>query len=90
MTHQRLHDLLEFPSDFPVKIMGATAHGFADEVVAVVLRHAPDFNPATVQMKPSREGKFLSLTCTVRATSGDQLYALYADLRALDSVKMVL
>jgi putative lipoic acid-binding regulatory protein len=82
--------LLEFPCDFPLKVMGATRDGFAQAVVEVVLKHAPDFDPARVEMRPSKAGNYLSLTCTIRATSKPQLDALYRDLTAHPWVKIVL
>jgi hypothetical protein len=82
--------LLEFPCDFPLKIMGATRDDFAQAVVAVVLRHAPDFDPAGVTMRPSKAGNYLSLTCTIRATSKAQLDALYRELSSHPWVKVVL
>lgn len=82
--------LLEFPCDFPLKIMGATRDGFAQAVVGVVLKHAPDFDPAGVEMRPSKAGNYLSLTCNVRATSKPQLDALYRELTAHPWVKIVL
>ncbi|HEY3431571.1 MAG TPA: DUF493 domain-containing protein [Rhodocyclaceae bacterium] len=82
--------LLEFPCDFPLKIMGATRDGFAQVVVEVVLKHAPDFDAATVEMRPSKAGNYLSLTCTVRATSKPQLDALYMELTGHPWVKIVL
>ncbi|MDA8256050.1 MAG: DUF493 domain-containing protein [Betaproteobacteria bacterium] len=82
--------LLEFPCDFPLKIMGASDAGFAQAVAAVVLRHAPDFDVATMEMRPSRAGNYLSLTCTVRAVSQVQLDALYLELTSHPMVKVVL
>jgi putative lipoic acid-binding regulatory protein len=82
--------LLEFPCDFPLKIMGATRDGFAQAIVEVVLRHAPDFDAANVEMRPSKAGNYLSLTCTIRATSKPQLDALYRELTAHPWVKIVL
>ena len=82
--------LLEFPCDFPLKIMGARDDGFAQAVLAVVLRHAPDFDPAGVEMRTSSKGGYLSLTCTIRATSQAQLDALYRELTAHPLVKVVL
>lgn len=82
--------LLAFPCAFPIKIMGLTQKGFAQAVIEVVARHAPDFDPATMEMRPSREGKYLSLTCTIRAVSRDQLDALYRDLCDHPMVTMVL
>lgn len=82
--------LIEFPCDFPLKIMGATRDGFAQAVVEIVLRHAPDFDAAKVEMRPSKAGNYLSLTCVVRATSKPQLDALYRELTAHPWVKIVL
>jgi uncharacterized protein len=82
--------LLEFPCDFPLKIMGATRDDFAQVIVAVVLKHAPDFDPAGVAMRPSKAGNYLSLTCTIRATSKAQLDALYRELSSHPLVKVVL
>jgi putative lipoic acid-binding regulatory protein len=82
--------LLEFPCDFPLKIMGATRDDFAQTIVAVVLKHAPDFDPASVAMRPSKAGNYLSLTCTIRATSKAQLDALYRELSSHPLVRVVL
>jgi putative lipoic acid-binding regulatory protein len=81
---------LAFPCDFPVKIMGRKEPRFAQTVTAIVLKHAPDFEPATVEMRPSRQGTYLSLTCVVRASSRRQLDALYQELCDHPSVVMVL
>lgn len=82
--------LLEFPCDFPIKIMGIKQDGYAQAILDVVLRHAPDFDAATMEMRPSSQGKYLSLTCTVRATSKAQLDALYRELSTHPMVKVVL
>jgi len=82
--------LLEFPCDFPIKIMGTRSDDFAQSVVAIVLRHAPDFAGASVEMRASSSGNYLSVTCTIRATSRAQLDALYLELTAHPQVKVVL
>jgi hypothetical protein len=82
--------LLEFPCDFPLKIMGANAADFAQAIAIVVAKHAPDFDPATMEMRPSKAGNYLALTCTVRAVSQAQLDALYRELTAHPMVKVVL
>ena len=82
--------LLEFPCDFPLKIMGANVADFAQAIAAVVRTHAPDFDAATMAMRASSGGNYLSLTCTVRATSQAQLDALYRALTAHPMVKVVL
>ncbi len=82
--------LLEFPCDFPIKIMGETRDNFADAMLAVVRRHAPDFDAATMEMRASKGGRYLSLTCTVRATSQRQLDDLYRDITSHPMVVMAL
>ena len=90
MTEEGRTTLLEFPCEFPIKIMGARVDDFAQTVLDVVLRHAPDFDAATMQMRPSSKGNYLSITCTVNATSQAQLDALYIELSSHPLVKVVL
>jgi len=82
--------VLAFPCEFPIKIMGKTQAGFAQAVIEIVQRHAPEFDAATLGMRSSREGKYLSLTCTVRAVSREQLDELYRELCDHPMVTMVL
>ncbi|MEZ5614738.1 MAG: DUF493 domain-containing protein [Rhodocyclaceae bacterium] len=70
--------------------MGLRQDGFAQAVLEVVLRHAPDFDAAAMAMRPSARGNYMSLTCTVRAVSRAQLDALYRELTAHPLVKVVL
>jgi putative lipoic acid-binding regulatory protein len=81
---------LAFPCDFPIKVMGRKERGFAQAVSDIVCKHAPDFDPATVGLRPSRQGRYLSVTCVVRATSREQLDALYQELCDHPQVVMVL
>jgi putative lipoic acid-binding regulatory protein len=85
-----LESAIAFPTAFPIKIMGRREGGFTAAVIEIVTRHAPDFAPGTLEMRPSREGKYVSLTATVNATSQEQLDALYRDLCDHPSVVMVL
>jgi putative lipoic acid-binding regulatory protein len=82
--------LIEYPSDFPIKVMGRQSPGLAQSVVEIVVRHAPDFDPAKVEMRASKQKNYLSLTCVIRATSREQLDALYRDLCDHPQVVMVL
>ncbi|HEV8503163.1 MAG TPA: DUF493 domain-containing protein [Casimicrobiaceae bacterium] len=82
--------LLEFPTRFPIKIMGKHADDFAQTVVEIVKRHAPDFDAASLEMRASREGHYLSLTATINATSREQLDALYRELTAHPKIAIVL
>ncbi len=90
MAEEARQSLLEFPCDFPIKIMGARVDGFAQAVIEVVLRHAPDFDPAGVEMRPSSKGNYLAVTCTFRAVSQPQVDAMYRELTAHPMVKVVL
>jgi uncharacterized protein len=82
--------LIEYPSEFPIKIMGHTQAGFAQAILEVVTRHAPDFDGATMEMRSSKHGKYLSITCTINATSREQLDAVYKELCDHPMVVMVL
>ena len=82
--------LLSYPTDFPIKVMGKRQARFAHTVISIVRRHAPDFDAATMELRPSRQGNYLSVTCTIRASSREQLDALYRDLCDHPSVVMVL
>ncbi|MFM2397766.1 MAG: hypothetical protein RLZZ144_1016 [Pseudomonadota bacterium] len=82
--------LIEYPSDFPIKIFGATQDGYEQAVLTVVRAHAPDFDPATMEKRSSGNARYTSLTCTVRVTSREQLDNLYRDLTSHPMVKMVL
>src|SRR6266700_6831897 len=82
--------LLEFPCSFPIKIMGRTQDGFAQTVLDIVLRHVPDYDSGTMEMRASREGNYLSLTCVVNASSKNQLDDLYRELSGHPQVVMVL
>ena len=82
--------LIEYPSDFPIKIMGAMQETFAQTMVEVVIRHDPSFHAGKMEMRPSTKGNYLSLTVTVRATSREQLDNLYRELSSHPMVKVVL
>ena len=82
--------LIEYPCEFPIKIMGHTQAGFAQAVLEIVKRHAPEFDGATMQMKSSKQARYLSITCTINATSREQLDALYRELCDHPMVVMVL
>ena len=82
--------LLEFPCAFPLKIMGRAEGALAQTVLDIVRRHAPDYDGATMEMRASSGGNYLSLTCTINATSKPQLDSLYRELSAHPLVKVVL
>ena len=82
--------LIEYPSAFPIKVMGAAVEGFEAAIVAVARQFDATFDPATVERRPSKGGNYLGLTITVTATSREQLDALYRTLSTHPMVKVVL
>jgi hypothetical protein len=90
MTAPTAPSLIDYPSVFPLKVMGAHVEGFVDAMVAVAQRHDPAFDPSTVELRPSRTGAWLGVTLNVTATSREQLDALYRELTAHPMVKVVL
>lgn len=82
--------LIEYPSDFPIKVMGKQHLEFAQTMTELVLRFDPEFDPAKVEMRPSKGGNYMGLTFTVRATSREQLDDLYRALHAHPMVSIVL
>ena len=83
--------LIDYPSVFPIKVMGPQAEGFEAAMVAIALQFDPAFDAATgVERRPSKGGKYLGLTLTITATSREQLDALYRAFSTHPMVKVVL
>jgi uncharacterized protein len=82
--------LIEYPSDFPIKIMGPMQDAFASTMVELIIQYDPTFNAGKMEMRPSGKGNYLGLTVTVRATSREQLDNLYRALSSHPMVKVVL
>jgi len=99
-TSPERETLLKFPTAFPIKAMGrmkADMSGaaqadpaFAETILAIVQKHAPDFDASTLEMRPSKNGNFISVTATINATSKLQLDDLYRELSAHPAVLMAL
>ena len=86
----RKDSLIEYPSIFPIKVMGAMVDGFAEALVDVALQFDPGFDASTMELRPSKGGNYLGVTLTVLATSRAQLDALYRELTGHPLVKVVL
>jgi putative lipoic acid-binding regulatory protein len=82
--------LFEFPCDYPIKVMGRMEPDFDSLVVELVRRHAPDLKEGAVSSRPSKGGKWVSVTVILRAESKSQLDAIYLDLTAHEKVVMAL
>lgn len=90
-TPQHAHDsLIEYPCDFPIKVMGASHPDFVSTMLTVVQQHDPEIDASKLTTRDSAKGNYLSLTITVRATSRPQLDAIYMALSGHPMVKMVL
>lgn len=81
---------VEFPCDYPIKVVGDAAPDFEATVVEVIEEHAPGLDRRTVNAVDSRNGKFRSVRVSITATGHDQLQALFASLKATGRVHMVL
>ena len=82
--------LIQYPCQFPIKVMGRREDGFAQVISEIAQRHARDFDPATIEMRSSKQGRYLSLTLVIHARSREQLDALYEELSGHPMVIMVL
>ena len=82
--------LIDFPCDFPIKVMGETHDTFSQSIVDLIQTIVPSFNASQVEMKASSAGKYLSLTCTVHVVSQEQLDSIYRLLSSNPLVKFAL
>lgn len=84
---QREELILEFPCDFPIKIVGKAHADFHGQVCEIVARHDERFVPALhLQVRESSAGKYHSFTLLLQATSKEQINAVYQDLKACEWV----
>lgn len=82
--------LLEFPTEYPIKVIGRPSPEFRARVHAIVLRHAPLLEPERVTERLSENGNFLSISYRIRAQSREQVVALASDLKSCDGVLMLI
>jgi hypothetical protein len=82
--------LIEYPSRFPIKVMGAKVEGFVRAITHIALQFDPGFDAATIELRDSKAGNYLGITITVTATSREQLDELYRTLSSHPMVKVVL
>ena len=86
----RKDSLIEYPSVFPIKVMGAMVDGFAEALVEVAMQFDPGFDTSTMELRPSKAGNYLGVTLHITATSREQLDDLYRALTGHPMVKIVL
>ena len=82
--------LIEYPCDFPIKVMGEQVDGFVDAMCMIVRHFDSDWDDSRLSQRPSSGGKYLGLTLTIKATSREQLDELYRTLSTHPMVKVVL
>lgn len=82
--------LIEFPCDFPIKVMGEMQATFTPTIMALIQKDAPEFNASQIEMRASTTGKYISLTCTVWVSSQAQLDRIYHSLSRHPLVKYTL
>jgi putative lipoic acid-binding regulatory protein len=81
---------IEFPCDYPVKVLGRSGEDLVEVIVEVFERHAPGFDRQEVSVRASSKGNFTAVTVVITATGPDQLTALHEDLLATGRVQMVI
>ncbi len=89
-TDLRKESLIEYPSQFPIKVMGARVDGFVAALTHIAHQFDPAFAAASIEVRESKGGKYLGVTLTVTATSREQLDELYRALSSHPMVKVVL
>jgi putative lipoic acid-binding regulatory protein len=86
----RKDSLIEFPSQFPIKVMGQNQDGFVHAVTAIAKQFDPAFDASTIELRDSKAGNYLGITITITATSREQLDEIYRTLSTHPMVKVVL
>jgi putative lipoic acid-binding regulatory protein len=81
---------ITYPCDYPIKVVGDVRANLHDEVFEVVAKHDPNITPAKVSQKTSRKGNFVSISFMLVAESEAQIHALFAELKEIESVRLVL
>ena len=82
--------LIEFPCHFPIKVMGEVHDAFTSTVIEIIKQKNEKFDPSTIEMKGSSEGRYISLTCFVYVTSKPELDDIYRSLSSHPMIKVVL
>ncbi len=81
---------ITFPCDYPIKVVGDVTAEFHGQVCDVVAKHDPSMTTDKISQKTSRKGNFVSISFMLVAESKQQLEDLFADLKKIESVRLVL
>ncbi len=90
MGQTEKESLLEFPCDFDIKVMGESKENFSESIIKIIRKYDENFNATKIEMKGSSNGKYISLTCNIYATSQKQLDRIYVDLSKSPMTNFVL
>ena len=90
MTAPKEEKLLDFPCDFPIKMMGREQPEFRDAAVALVEQHTGKIRSGAIRTALSRNGNFLSITITIKAQNQQQLDDIYSDLSEHEEILVAL
>jgi uncharacterized protein len=81
---------IEFPCDYPIKVVGDAVSDFNTIVLDIILKYSPDLNRSSINIKDSKNSNYRSLSVTIIATGKDQLSRLFEELKSTGIVKLVL
>jgi len=83
-------ELLKFPVDYPIKVVGRRSDTLRASIDAIVREHVPDLDESQVSERESNQQHFISITYTINAKSREQIVALANALQASKDVIMLI
>jgi len=86
---QKLEDLLEFPCQYQFKAVGLAGERFKNAIVHAISQHTSVVQDA-VQSRPSGKGTYQSVSVLVTLYSYTQLTRIYAEMRQVSDLKMLI
>tara|TARA_R110000824_G_scaffold7892_4_gene35833 strand:+ start:60548 stop:60820 length:273 start_codon:yes stop_codon:yes gene_type:complete len=81
---------IEFPCEYPIKVMGPDVDNFSENILEIIYRHAPDLRDENINFRSSKNNNYLAVNVIIYATGVEQLQALFDDLKASGRVSLVL
>lgn len=82
--------LIDFPCDFPIKIVGKNTATFQTDIVNIIQQHKVGFDPAQMKVRLSQNQAYCALTVTVHVNNKEMLDQLYHKLTQYPDIQMVL
>ena len=90
MASEKSPPRIEFPCDYPIKVLGQAHSAFQADIMAIIERHADMPQPDRIMVRESRGGRYMSITVVIRATGTDQLQRIFEELKTDAGVTLVL